>query len=170
MGKRRDGRLPTMVSTESLARLDSKPSSELAAMRADLGSLMHVHGSFVNRFRVEADAITAILHSRDRPYFEVSDHAVVRWLEKVKGFDMNALRQEIAAEAKAAKESGEGAICRAKGDAVAYTKDKVTFIVAQRNSIVTVVFGDYLNPNGGGRSGPIFAAQVFPARAHTEQP
>lgn len=135
-----------MVSAEALARLADKPSTQLAAMRADLGSLMHVHGSFVNRFRVEAEAITSILHARERPDFEVSDHAVVRWLEKVKGFEMNGLRQEIAAAAMAAKQAGGGAICRAKGDAVAYTNEGVTFIVAHRNNIVTVVFGDYLNP------------------------
>lgn len=146
MTKRREGRLPQMVSAEAFARLGSLPSSQLAAMRADFGSLMHVHGATVNKYRVEAEAITAILHARDRPEFEVSDHAVVRWLEKVKGFNMDALRREIADTAKAARDSGPGAICRAKGDAVAYTKNNVTFVVAHRNNIVTVVFGEYLNP------------------------
>lgn len=148
MAKRRlNGRLPAMVSAEAMARLADKPSSTLAALRADLGSLMHVHGATVNKLRVEAEAITAILHARERPEFEVSDHAVVRWLEKVEGFDMDALRRRIADAAKEAKESGEGAICRAKGDAVAYTNaDSVTFVVAHRNNIVTIVFGDYLNP------------------------
>lgn len=147
MAKRRtDGRLPQMASIEAFARLADKPSSTLAAMRADLGSMMHVHGATVNKLRVEVEAITSILHARERPELEVSDHAVVRWLEKVKGMDMDALRKEIAAEALAAKKAGDGAICRAKGDAVAYTKDQVTFVVAHRNNIVTVVFGDYLNP------------------------
>ena len=135
-----------MLNTEAFAGLADKPSSQLAAMRADIGSLMHVHGVTVNRLRVESEAITAILHTRDKPDFEVSDHAVVRWLEKVKGYDMDALRREIADKAKEAKLAGDGSICRAKGDAVAYSKDNVTFIVAHRNAIVTVVFGDYLNP------------------------
>lgn len=142
----RKGRLPQMVTEERLVALAAKPSSELAAIRADIGSLMHVHGATVNRLRVESEAITTILHARERPDFEVSDHAVVRWLEKVKGFDVNALRQEIANEAIQAKRDGNGVICRAKGDAVAYTRNDVTFIVAHRNNIVTVVFGPYLNP------------------------
>src|ERR1700691_5644739 len=108
-----------MVTAEQFAALEIKPSSQLAAMRADLGSLMHVHGATVNKLRCEADAITVILHARDKPEFEVSDHAVVRWLEKVRGFDMDALRREISNAAIAAKQAGDGAICRAKGDAVA---------------------------------------------------
>jgi hypothetical protein len=140
-----------MVNVEAFSRLADKPSSQLAAMRADLGSLMHVHGATVNKLRVESEAITAILHARDRPDLEVSDHAIVRWLEKVKGFDMDALRQEITSAAQEAKRLGDNAICRAKGDAVAYTKDDITFVVAHRNNIVTVVFGDYLNPAGNKR-------------------
>ena len=42
---KRKGRVPNMVTAESLARLVDKPSSELASMRADIGSLMHVHGA-----------------------------------------------------------------------------------------------------------------------------
>lgn len=144
--KRRDGRLPCMANLEAFARLADVPSSTLASMRADLGSLMHVHGATVNKLRVESEAITAILHSREKPELEVSDHAVVRWLEKVKGFDVDALRHEIADAAMEAKRTGDGSICRAKGDAVAYSKDQVTFVVAHRNTIVTVVYGDYLNP------------------------
>lgn len=142
----RKGRLPQMVTGEQLAALAQKPSSELAAIRADIGSLMHVYGATVNRLRIEAEAITSILHTRDKPEFEVSDHAVVRWLQKVKGYDMDALRREIAQTALEAKANGDGAICRAKGDAIAYRKDDITFIVARRNNIVTVVFGDYQNP------------------------
>lgn len=144
--KRRDGRLPQIASADVMAELSGKTSSELAARRADLGSLMHVHGAAVNRYRVEAEAITSVIHSRERPELEVSDHAIVRWLEKVEGFDVAALRKKIECAATAARRASGGDICRAKGDAVAYTKDGVTFIVARRNSIVTVVFGEYLNP------------------------
>jgi hypothetical protein len=135
-----------MANGQEFVGLESKPSSELVAIRADLGSLMHVHGTAVNRLRIEAEAITSILHARERPDFEVSDHAIVRWLEKVKGHDITAIRNEISSAAISAKHVGESAICRAKGDAIAYTKDNITFIVAHRNNIVTVVFGDYLNP------------------------
>ena len=107
---------------------------------------MAVHGATVNKLRVEAEAITAILYERERPGFEVSDHAVVRWLEKVKGVDTDALRQEIASAALKAKAQGGNEICRAKGDAVAYTHDGFTFIVAHRNNIVTIVAGPYENP------------------------
>jgi hypothetical protein len=144
--KRSNGRLPKMVNIAEFSFLADKPSSILAARRADLGSLMQVHGATVNKLRVESDAITAILHSREQPELKVSDHAIVRWLEKVEGFDMDALRKKIADTALEAKANGDNAICRAKGDAVAYTKDAVTFIVAHRNNIVTVVLGDYLDP------------------------
>ena len=91
MKRPRNGRMPSMVTIEAFSRLTDKPSSQLAAMRADLGSMMHVHGAMVNKLRCESEAITTILHAREKPEFEVSDHAVVRWLEKVKGQNMECV-------------------------------------------------------------------------------
>jgi hypothetical protein len=140
--KRRNGRLPSMVNLEQFTHLQTKPSSVLAARRNDLGSLMHVHGAMANKLRIESEAITAIMHSRENPELEVTDHAVIRWLEKVKKFDVDALRKEIADAAIEAKHSSNGQTCRAKGDAVSYVGNGVTFIVAQRNKIVTVVLDE----------------------------
>lgn len=151
MARRHPGRMPSMVTADKLASLISKPNSELVALRADIGSLMHVHGAAVNKLRIDAEAITAILHGRERPDLEVSDHAVVRWLEKVKGMDVTEIRNDIAAMARAAKANGDGETCRAKGDAVAYSHGDITFVVAKHNTIVTVVFGPYQNPLSAGQ-------------------
>lgn len=40
--------------------------------------------------------------------FNVTDHALVRYLERVKGMDMDALREEIAAQVHAADQVPEG--------------------------------------------------------------
>lgn len=43
-----------------------------------------------------------------RTPFHVTDHALVRYLERVRGIDMDALRQEIAAQVHAVDEVPDG--------------------------------------------------------------
>jgi len=138
-------RLPSLVTVEQLTNLQAKPNGELVAMQADINSLMHLHGAAVTKLRVQSEAIGAVIKSRARPRFEISDHAVVRWLQKIKGMDMEIVRQEIGEACSKAAEATPGVICRAKGDAVEYSHDGVSFIVARHNTIVTVHLGE----NGG---------------------
>lgn len=141
MARRSSRRMPSLVTVENLARLQGIPSGELTAMQSDLYSRMHMHGATVTKLRVEAEAINAVLRSRGKPQYEISDHAVVRWLQKVKGFDVEAIRLEIAEKVAKAASGSPGVICRAKGDAVEYSLDGVNFIVARHNCVVTVHIG-----------------------------
>lgn len=138
-------RMPSLVTVEELADLQSKPNGELVAMQADINSFRHLYGAMATKLRVQAEAISAVLRSRERPRFEISDHAVVRWLQKVKGMDMEIVRQEIADACQKASEAKPGVICRAKGDAVEYTADGISFIVARHNVVVTVHLGEKAN-------------------------
>ena len=130
-------RLPATIDPAEFADLGSKSNEDLVALRSDIGSLMHIHSASANNLRQQAEAITVILKSRERPAFEISDHAVVRYLQKVKGFDVDGLRREIADLAARAKANGPGIECRAKGDAVAYEIDGIGFTVARYNCVVT---------------------------------
>jgi hypothetical protein len=142
MSKRSNRRLPSLVTVEQLGDLQTRSNGELVSMQSDIGSLMHVHGATVTKLRIQAEAINAVLKSRARPQFEVSDHAVVRYLQKIKRMDMDAVRQEVAERATMAADASAGVICRAKGDAVQYESDGVYFIVARHNVIVTVHLGE----------------------------
>lgn len=142
MSRKSSRRLPTLVTVEKLTDLQAKPNGELVATLADINSLMHLHGAAVTKLRVQSEAINAVLKSRARPQYEISDHAVVRWLQKVKGMDMEEVRREIADRCSLASQGSPGVICRAKGDAVEYRHDGVNFIVARHNTIVTVHLGE----------------------------
>lgn len=62
---------------------------------------------------------------------EVTDHAVLRWLERVEGVDCNAIRRRIAIAALVAEKHGARAV----------RKDGVTFILAydEEGTAVTTV-------------------------------
>lgn len=45
-----------------------------------------------------------------RTGIEVTDHAIVRWLERVRGIDMDAVRAEIAAHCRTAVEFGAASV------------------------------------------------------------
>lgn len=142
MSKQRYRRLPSMVVVEQLTDLQSKPNGELVSMQADINSLMHVHGATVTKLRIQAEAIGAVLKSRASPQYEISEHAVVRWLQKVKGVDIEAVREEIAERISKAAANTPGVICRAKGDAIEIFDGEVGFVVARHNVVVTVHIGE----------------------------
>ena len=67
-----------MIDVAGFTHLAEKPSSVLAAMRADIGSLMHVHGATVNRLRIR-----------------ISGHAVERYRERVRQVDPAIAKREM---------------------------------------------------------------------------
>lgn len=155
---RRSPRPPSTATTDRLTELQQKPSSELVSMRADMQIRMNVHGASIAKLRADAEAIQAILKSRQKPRFEASDHAVVRYLQKVKGVDIETIRQEIVAGATLAAAKTD-VICKAKGDAVEYETDGVVYVVARLNTIVTVHLGDRTSgQSASGKNDPTDAA------------
>lgn len=140
---KRPSRLPVMASTERFARLQELSGNDLVALRHDIDVQRNLYGAATNKLRVEAEAITAILRQRERPRFEISDHAVVRYLEKFKGFDVAAVRAEIVDRLVKAADAAPGTVInRSRGDVVSYSDGEVTFVVARINTCVTVHRGD----------------------------
>lgn len=56
----------------------------------------------------------------------VTDHAVLRYLERVKGFDIEAVRREIAA------------LCREAGGARSMTRDGVRYEFGNAGQVITM--------------------------------
>lgn len=139
-------RMSPLVNIDQFANLNAKSTGELVAIQADINSRRHLYGAASTQLRVEADAIGSIIKSRGKPRFEISDHAVVRWLQKVKCVDIDAVRAEITECVTVAADLTPGVVCRAKGDAVEYVdKEGIAFIVARHNTVVTV----HLNERDG---------------------
>jgi hypothetical protein len=65
----------------------------------------------------------------------VSDHVIIRWLERVRGVDVEAIRREILAEAGPAAAMGAKTVRKAGR----------TFVI-ERGCIVTVLHGDRQRP------------------------
>lgn len=126
--------------------LKSMATEDLIARRVDLNRKQNVARTQSRFLREEEEAITGILRRRGKPLFEVSDHAIVRWLERVEGLDIAALRTKIARMLEDAPSNAN--VCRRSSDAVAHTIDGVVLIVARDNMIVTL----YPETDGGDES------------------
>ncbi|WP_333822840.1 hypothetical protein [Pinisolibacter sp.] len=63
--------------------------------------------------------------SRRRP-IPVTDHAVLRWLERVEGFDVEALRAEIGRAGAVGVEHGAGVVVVPGGKLIVYEGRVVT--------------------------------------------
>lgn len=114
---------------------------QLLSLRDDIG---RADAALTTRARYQhhmRDHISAIIRSRKSPRFKISDHAVIRYLEKVKGQDIDAVRAELQ-EHVARAANGHGVVCRGKGDAQTFTADGLTFVVTQDYAVATVYRAD----------------------------
>lgn len=77
---------------------------KLLSLRADLGDELRILQSQTQRLRARMDRVKKELAFRDRDETMVTDHAVVRYLERIEGRDIDALRatiRQIAFESEA---------------------------------------------------------------------
>lgn len=109
--------------------LDDMSDDELVAERAELGRQMKQLGSRVAAMHGRLGSINAALKRRraaDSDRFEITDHAVLRFLERAKGLDVAAVRAEIVTLLQRAigvkHEHGKGAL--RNGDLVFLVKDR----------------------------------------------
>lgn len=82
-----------------------KPYSELMGLRKDYAKMAQTGVAVRKEAERQLSMIAmAMTTCEDTPTFEASDHAVVRYLERVKGVDITAIREEMALECANAKE------------------------------------------------------------------
>jgi hypothetical protein len=116
-----------------LATFPAMSSEQLASLRVDLGRVAQVKASEQTLAHSRIARITQILRSRTRSRWDVTDHAVVRYLERVKGIDLDAIRQEIASIIDGAAER-----VPVKGDATGLVANGLTFVVTGDGRVVTI--------------------------------
>jgi hypothetical protein len=117
--------------------LEAMPSAALVSLRDEINQEAQVLATRLRYVSTKRDHITSILMSRERPDLTITDHVVVRYMERFRGVDVAALREEIAEQVRRAK-NGEGRVCRGKGDAQAYSLDGMTYVVTYDRAVVTM--------------------------------
>lgn len=108
-------------------------SDELVALRVDLGRVVQVTNTRADRYRARIADITGELRQRERGPFEISDHALVRYLERRKGLDASAVRAEMLEEVRQASKQ-----TKVKGKATGLVVDDLVYVVARDHLVVTV--------------------------------
>lgn len=73
-----------------------KTTAELRAMRRDFNHAANAHRAEAQRALAQANQISRALDGAQEAPVEVSDHAVIRWLERVEGVDVAAVRLAIS--------------------------------------------------------------------------
>lgn len=126
-------RLSAIREAEKLDRFNTMSTSELHALRIDYGAIANVRAHEQSKIHARIRTITEILRRRERG-LEVSDHAVVRYLERYCGLDTDAIRAEIAAKVEAAENNKVDVT----GEAVGHLIDGYVFVVARNSLVVTI--------------------------------
>lgn len=92
-------------------------NDELVSLRRECGQIMQILRSRIGKLNGTILKVNSILADRESdrgPETEVSDHAVLRFLERYRGLDIDTLRQEIREIADAGEdlsnEYGKGAV------------------------------------------------------------
>lgn len=106
---------------------------ELLALRADMQNFKHVLGSSVSSLGEQIEVLTAEIKARQGKRFEVTDHAVVQYMSRVMGIDVEAIRQKMAEILSSGVPT-----THLKSDAKAYEAGGVIFVVARKGKVVTV--------------------------------
>lgn len=120
-----------------LAKLSN---DELKNLRHEVGREMAMQSAKINQFRVRLEAIRRETERRDTSTpsgIHITDHAVVRYLERVKGVDVSSVRAEIGELALRARSERDGRMGR--------RRDPTTGLVLGMDEEalhVTTVFGD----------------------------
>lgn len=143
--KRREARIKAM------GAICDMPDDDLRNMMHELGREMNQKASEMNEIRARVDAVRLERQRRDTVTstgLHISDHAVLRYLERHKGVDTKEIREEIAAIAKRSGKLDFGEqYSRSRDDA-----SGLTLGINGVSNIVTTVFHDREN-------------DIFPAQA-----
>lgn len=102
---------------------------ELVALRRDLLNVRKGHLREGDRLMAEVRRIDVERREAERENVAVSDHAVIRWLERVRGVDTRAVRDEIIAHINEFDRVGDGHIVEGNGVRVCMAENRVTTVL-----------------------------------------
>lgn len=109
------------------------PMDELRQARVDLGALANALHARANAIKEAADGLTDEINRREGNLFDITDHAVLQYLARVVGYDIEGVRSELKRKIEAAIPIGP-----LKSEAEAYLHDGLLFVVCRRRLVVTV--------------------------------
>ncbi len=139
-GVRKDRQMQRKAARKAaLASLTAMTDDDLKNLKHELGRVISQQSQIVNEFRMRKDAVDREMerrHTETSFGINISDHAVLRYLERHKGVDIRLVREEIATIADRARKLGPG-------DQYSRRKDDQTGMVLgvnESDSIVTTLF------------------------------
>lgn len=125
----------------ALASIAGLPDDGLRNICAELGREIGQKAIEINELRYRLDAVRRELERRTtitEAGVHISDHAVLRYLERYKGMDMKSVREEIVAMAKRSGKLGSGEQYARRRD----DHTGMTFGINEVNNTVTTVFSE----------------------------
>lgn len=136
---RNGGEVARELQTIRYSVLDRQKHAErvdqLLAKRKDQGHLMWALRHEAARMEGSRSEIVERLEKLGRPKrIEVTDHAVVRFLERAMGIDINAIRGQIARLIP---------VERVEADRVLYVRNGLSFLLSKEGAIITIL-DDYM--------------------------
>jgi hypothetical protein len=90
---------------EATQTLKGLSIEQLRNLRFEVGRELNQQQTVINDLRLRLDAVMHEIAGRDQEWdgYRITDHAVLRYLERHKGMNVDAVRQEIAEMVKASK-------------------------------------------------------------------
>jgi hypothetical protein len=140
MNSRSEKRRRKAVRDEAVAMLAKLSDADLKNLRHEIGREMGMQSAKINQLRVRLEAVRMEIERRSTSTpsgVHITDHAVVRFLERVKGVDVDAVRAEIGEMALRARSDRDGRMGR--------RRDPATGLVIgmdETTTHVTTVFAD----------------------------
>ncbi len=140
MSKATERKRRKRVREEAMAQLMTLTTEQLNNLRHEIGREMGIQSRHINDLRIRLDAVRTEMERRSTmttPGIHISDHALVRYMERIKGVDVRAIRDEIGAMALRARTERDGRTGRRRDPATGYTLG-----VDETTTVVTTIFQD----------------------------
>jgi hypothetical protein len=83
------------IASEDHPELATMSTPALVALREDIGAALGALGTRTRFLRAKQDHISSIIRKREKPGLKISDHAVVRWLERFGCLDVDGVREPL---------------------------------------------------------------------------
>lgn len=142
------------MTTRPKGPYDGKPYSELVGLRKDYAKMAQAG---VAARKIAEQQLTMIARAMENcdetPAYEASDHAVLRYLERIKGLDITTIREEMAFECANAKEICGDRIRGISGAIFCLNAEGFITTVLPIDSLIEGVKAQIRVPTSGGKAG-----------------
>jgi hypothetical protein len=138
-GRRLRKRLRREAHAEAMAAIAFLPDEDLRGMLKELGRELNAQIAALRELNSRHDAVHALIEQRRAASGglpRVSDHAVLRFLERCKGVDVQAAREELVCIARRSATLGSGEPRARRVDA----ESGLTLGINEETNVVTTVF------------------------------